>query len=361
MNLRIGAFGRQESASAVWIASFASGCFAFDPYAQFSDGNLAVFSHAAAAALSLLLFALLVRGVRRRGGYDLSLRIASAWGSVPIAAALSTFLLLSAVVPLRQFALTMTREVFSDAKRETVCLYLLPCLTLLAACGAETLVRTSRILLPALMLSILAALAIGAKEYRVFRLFPIPTGKPLKLLSETLTALPRTFAPLLALLCIGEGTQNAHALKSAGVIGAAGGAAAVIGMLFGLSLSFSYGMLKGMSSPFCRMLVEARTENPTMRIDRAALFLWMAAAILAAALYLYAAGVLFCRACRVGDVRPVACAMCAIAIALVLLLSGSAGERVLTHWHRWGWAVVPIAVFAIALPGKEKRRCAACA
>ena len=52
MNLRIGAFGRQEAMSAVWICAFASGCFAFDNRALFWDGNASYPEHALAAALA---------------------------------------------------------------------------------------------------------------------------------------------------------------------------------------------------------------------------------------------------------------------------------------------------------------------
>ena len=145
-----------------------------------------------------------------------------------MAAFLILFLLLCAVLPLRQFLLTIAQDIFADAKRENVCWYLLPCLLLLTMLGAETLVRTSRVLLPVLFLSVLAALAIGIREFRVFRMYPIPLGKPEKLLTDTVSAIQRTFAPLLALLCIGEGTQNTRALQSAGNIGAAFGTVTVL-------------------------------------------------------------------------------------------------------------------------------------
>ena len=362
MNLRIGRFGRQEGISAVWVASFASGCFSFDSFALFHDGNLSVLSHLAASVLSLLLFACVLRAIRKRGGIDLSTLIGRSRIKAVLAAFLILFLLLCAVLPLRQFLLTIAQDIFADAKRENVCWYLLPCLLLLTMLGAETLVRTSRVLLPVLFLSVLAALAIGIREFRVFRMYPIPLGKPEKLLTDTVSAIQRTFAPLLALLCIGEGTQNTRALQSAGNIGAAFGTVTVLGMFLGLSFAFSYGMLADMPSPFYRMLVEARTENPTLRLDRAALFLWMAAAILGSALYLYAASVLFCRTFGVRDVRPAACCMSALAAALVLALCCvAAADTVVPYLYRDGWLLAVVPILLLCLRGKEKQPCAVCA
>ena len=327
MNLRIGTFGRQESASAVWVCAFASGCFAVDNRALFHDGNFAYFAALIASLISLLLFCGAVRAIRRRGGCDLSALIGRSRIKAALAVPLILSLLLSAMQPQQQFLLTITQYVFVDAKQVSVCFYLLPCLILLSMLGAETLVRTSRILLPVLVLSVLAALAIGVQQYRVYRLYPIPFGKPTKLLSDTAIALHRT--------C----------------------------MFLGLSLSFSYAMLSDMPAPFYRMLVEARTENPTLRLDRAALFLWMSGALLASSIYLYAASVLFCRAFHVRDVRPVACAMSTAAVAAILVLYHDTDLTlaILERLYRYGWLLAVVPIPFLRIRGKERTPCGACA
>lgn len=361
MNLRIGAFGRQEAAAAVWVCAFVSGCFAFDNRALFSDGNASYLAYAIAAALAWLLFECAARAIRRRGGLDLSVLIGSSGIKKAIASFLILSLLLAAMQPQQQFLLTITQYVFVDAKQTAVCLYLLPCLLLLTLLGAEPLVRVSRLLAPLLFGSIVAALALSVPELRAYRLYPIPLGKPAKLLTDTATALHRAFAPLLALLCIGEGTQNAKSLKSAGRIGACVGAVTVLAMLLGLALGFSYRMLADMPSPFYRLLVEARTENPTLRLDRVALFSWMTGALLASAVYVYAASVLFCKTFGVRDVRPVAALFAAFCVASILVLyyDTETTVRILKLLYRFGWiaAVVPLPL--LCLTGKEKQTCAA--
>lgn len=361
MNLRVGAFGRQEGASAVAICMFGGSCFAFDSAALFSDGNASYLTYAIALIASLLLFELLCAALNKRGGLDLSSLVGGSVVKRFLTVPLMLSLLLAALLPMQQCLLTVTQYVFVDAKQASVCLYLLPCLTLLCLLGAEPLVRTARILLPVLGISILIALLSNASQMHAYRLFPIPVGKPEKLLHESASALHRTVSPLLALLCIGDGTQRADAQKSAGRIGAAVGAIAVLSMLLGLSCCFSYGLLQDMPSPFYRLLVEARTESPALRLDRAALFLWTACSLLGSAIEVFAAGVLLCRMFGVCDVRPVVCALSALCVSAVLLLyrDSEPAARTLSLLYRYGWigAVVPLPLLCIG--ERRKRVCAA--
>lgn len=358
-SLRIGAFGRQESVAAVWVCAFAGGCFAFDNQALFADGNASYLCHAVAALLSLLLFEVTVAAIRRRSGTDL-FSLFTAKGKRILAVPLILSLLLSAMQPMQQFLLTVTRYVFVDAKQVSVCLYLLPCLWLLTLCGAETLVRTARVLLPILLLSVLIALFLGISQYRIDRLYPIPIGTPKKWFRDVLTALHRTGSPLLALLVLGSGTQRADALHSAGRIGAILGAVTATAMLFGLSLGFSYPMLSDMPAPFYRLLVEVRTENPTLRLDRAVLFLWMTGALLSSAIEIFAAGVCVCKAFGVRDVRPVVCVLSALTVSAILVLyyDSEPTLSILKCLYRDAWLllVVPLPLLWI---GRKERVCAA--
>lgn len=361
MNLRIGAFGRQESAAMVLIAAFFSGCFGVDGRALYANGNASYLIQIISTVQALLLFEATVWTLRLRGGNDLSALI----GSSRIKAALAVFpmlaLILAAMQPLESFLLTITQYVFVDSKHVTVCLYLLPCLFLLTALGAETLVRTARILLPILLLSTVAALLSGIGEYHVYRLYPIPFGEPMKLFSAAGSAQIRTASPLVALLCIGEGTQDRLAMRSAGRIGAIAGGLLAAGALFALSMTFTYTQLKEMPAPFYRMLVEVRAENPTLRLDRAVLFLWLGGAVLTSAFYLYAAGVLFCKTFGVRDSRPVALCLSAIAITLILVLyyESETAEAVLEHLYRYAWTLIAVPFPLILLNRRRKPKCAA--
>lgn len=361
MNLRIGAFGRQESASAVLLAAFFSGCFALDSHALYAEGNAAWIVQIIASVQALLLFEIVIWTLRVRGGCDLSALIGSARWKAPLAVPLVLALLLAAMQPLESFLLTVTQYVFAGSKQMTACLYLLPCLFLLTVLGAETIVQTARILLPVLLLSIAAALLSGIGEYRLYRIYPIPLGAPMRIFMQAGSAQIRATAPLLALLCIGEGTQDRMAMRSAGRIGAIAGGVLAAVSLFALSMTFPYTQLREMSSPFYRMLVEVRAENPTLRLDRAVLFLWLGGALLTSAFYLYAACVLYAKTFGVRDVRPVAMCLSGLTITLILVLYYDTETTValIGRLYRDAWVLIAVPIPLILL--KKRRRKPKCA
>ena len=355
MNLRMGAFGRQEAASAVLLATFFGGCFAFDSRALFENGNASWVVEIVACLQALLLFEATVWALRVRGGNDLSALIGDSKLKKALAVPLILALLLAAMQPLEGFLIPITQFVFAGSKQVIACLYLLSCLFLLTVLGAET------ILLPVLLVSILAALLSGIGEYRLDRIFPIPIGEPKMLLIETGSAQLRAAPPLLALLCIGEGTQDRMAMRSAGRIGAIAGGLLSAAALFALSMTFPYTQLREMPAPFYRMLVEVRAENPTLRLDRAVLFLWLMGAILSSGFYLYAACVLFAKTFGVRDARPVALCLSALAVSLILVLHYDTETTlaVLKLLYRSGSFLIGVPIPLILL--KRRRRKPKCA
>lgn len=363
MNLRIGAFGRQESAAIVLIAAFFSGCFGMDCHTLYERGNASWIIQMIATIQALLLFEAAVWTLRVRGGNDLSALIGSSRLRKALAIPLILALTLAAMQPLESFLLTITQYVFTDSKQVGVCLYLLPCLFLLTSLGAETLVRTARILLPVLLLSTAAALLSGIGEYHLYRIHPIPLKEPFRIFAQAGAAQVRAAAPLLALLCVGEGTQDRMAMRSAGRIGAIAGGLLAAASLFLLSMTFTYTQLQDMPAPFYRMLVEVRAENPTLRLDRAVLFLWLSGAILSAAFYLYAASVLFSKTFGVRDVRPVALCLSGTAIALILVLyyDSKTTETILRVLYRDAWVLISVPFPLILLRPKRRKPCAASA
>lgn len=361
MNLRIGAFGRQESTAIVLLASFFGGCFAIDSRALYEHGNASYLVEILSLIQALLLFEATVWALRVRGGNDLSALVGRSRIKAAFTVPLMLALVIAAMQPLESFLLTITQYVFVESKQVTVCLYLLPCLFLLTALGAETLVRTARILLPILLLSIGAVLLSGIAEYRLYRIFPIPLGEPMRIFSQAGGAQIRTASPLLALLCIGEGTQDRLAMRSSGRIGTIVGGLLSAAALFALSMTFSYSQLKGMPAPFYRMLVEARTENPTLRLDRAVLFLWLGGAVLTSAFYLYAACVLFSKTFGVRDSRPAALCFSGLAVTLILLLyyDSETTVAILHALYEYAWVLIAVPMPVILL--KFKRRKPQCA
>ena len=122
MNRRIGAFGRQESAAAVLLASFFSGCFAIDSRALYENGNASYLIEILSMIQALLLFEAAVWALRVRGGNDLSALIGRSRLKAVFAIPLVLSLVAAAMQPLESFLLPVTQYVFVESKQVTVCL-----------------------------------------------------------------------------------------------------------------------------------------------------------------------------------------------------------------------------------------------
>ena len=110
MNLRLGRFGRQESAAAGGLGALVSGSVAVNVGDTFSEGNLSYAATAAGALLALLLLRLLWGGMDRIGAEDLSDLLFDAFGPVlggALALPVILCLVLAAVLSLFRFTMSM--------------------------------------------------------------------------------------------------------------------------------------------------------------------------------------------------------------------------------------------------------------
>ena len=145
MNLRLGRFGRQESACAVGIAALISGIFSVNVSDTFAQGNVCYMATAAGALLSLLLVRLVDGAMIRQGARELSDLLSG--GLKALALPLVAGLVLSAALPLFRFTLAMERYIFVEADYVPIVLYLLPVLLLLVLRGMECVGRMAKLLL----------------------------------------------------------------------------------------------------------------------------------------------------------------------------------------------------------------------
>ena len=104
MNLRLGRFGRQESACAVGLSALISGTFAVNVGDTFAQGNVCYAATAAGALAGLLLVGLLQASMARLGAEELGEGL-----GVLLSLPVSLGLVLAAVLPLFRFTLAMER------------------------------------------------------------------------------------------------------------------------------------------------------------------------------------------------------------------------------------------------------------
>ena len=310
MNLRLGRFGKQESACAVGLAALVSGVFSVNVGDTFARGNLCYAATAAGVLLSLLLLHLLDRAMVRLGARELANLLSG--GLRFLALPLALGLVLSAVLPLFRFTLAMERYIYVEADYVPVVLYLLPVLFIMVLCGMECIARMGKLLLIPAVLALALTLLLASPAFAVHHLFPLFSPGFPAFLEQTGSALLRFLAPGLALFAVGTGCQgrkNTLGGVDRGLL--LGGAGAAL-LHLGLGLTFFGPDMASMTAPVYCMTMAARQERLGLRLDVLVLFLWVAAGLVAAAFYLYAAALLLCRTMGVEDNRPVGALLSAV-------------------------------------------------
>lgn len=316
MNLRLGRFGKQEAAAAVGLSALISGTFSLNVEDTFARGNVSYAATAAGAVLGLLLLMLLDGAVERLGGEDL--------GEVLhplLALPLILGLLLAAALPLFRFSLAMERYIFVEAAYEPILLYLLLVLLPMVLCGMETVARMSKLLAVPGALALVVTLLLASPAFDTGHLYPLFSPGFSAFLTQSLQALLRFLPPGVALFAAGRGCQGRRNAMGGVRRGLALGGLGAVGMHLGLGLTFFGPDMASLSSPVYCMTMAARQERLGLRLDVLVLFLWVMTGLVAAAFYVYAAALLFCRALHVEDVRPVGALLALLAVGEVLLFN----------------------------------------
>ena len=340
MNLRLGHFGRQESACAVGIAALISGIFSVNVSDTFAQGKVCYMATAAGALLALLLLRLVDGAMVRQGAPELSDLLAG--GLKALALPLVAGLVLSAALPLFRFTLAMERYIFVEADYVPIVLYLLPVLLLLVLRGMECVGRMAKLLLLPGALAWLLTLLLASPAFALYHLFPLFSPCFSTFLDQTGSALLRFLAPGLALLVAGRGCQGQGNARKSVDLGLLLGGAGAFSLHLGLGLTFFGPDMASLSAPVYCMTMAARQERLGLRLDMLVLFLWVATGLVAAAFYLYAAALLLCRTMAVEDLRPVAALLVLLCVGLVLLFNFDSDEVIFAVRliYRWGYLLL---------------------
>ncbi len=340
MNLRLGRFGRQESACAVGLAALISGIFAVNVSDTFARGNVCFAATAAGALLSILLLRITEGAMARQGAQELSDLLPG--GLRALALPLASGLVLSAALPLFRFTLAMERYIFVEADYVPIVLYLLPVLLLLVLRGMECVGRMAKLLLLPGALAWLLTLLLASPAFAAYHLFPLFSPCFSTFLDQTGSALLRFLAPGLALLVTGRGCQGRGNARKSVDLGLLLGGAGAFSLHLGLGLTFFGPDMASLSAPVYCMTMAARQERLGLRLDMLVLFLWVAAGLVVAAFYLYAAALLLCRTMAVEDLRPVGALLVLLCMGLVLLFNfdSDAVLAAVRSVYRWGYLLL---------------------
>ena len=360
MNAREGRVGRQEAAALGILSCIAMGIFAREAHGAQQGGSGRYLACAFGAALALLVYVAVAGGMRAKGVPDLAALYTRAFGRVfGAAASLITALLLcvSAAEPLAGVFAILDGSIFLDAPVENVSFYALACLLFLALMGLETLTRTAKLFLKAVLLAMLVYVVVAAPAFEAFRLYPL-LGEGLRgTLSAGLSESGRFLPVLLALLICANGLHGVENASVAAYASILVGGAVAAGVLLCIGLTFDEGMLAAVDAPVYRAMMAARTGSAYARADKLLVFFWAIAVLLCGGFFAYAAALLHMRAFRMRDVRPAAAAYAAAVAALMLLvrLGSDAAARLIEAAERFAFLPLTLLPLTAALIASLKR------
>lgn len=345
MQLREGRIGKQETASAVFLASTVSGLFAVQSAAYYRNGNSSYFSTILAALISLLLFSVILFTMAGARIPNLAALYQRGYGPVFSGpASLLTSLALSyfAALPMIRMLIVLLRNIFLESPMQNIAGYFLLSVFVLVAFGLETIGRTAKLFVGVFFLSLVAAVWLSAPSFETFRLYPLLGNGMGDAVLLGVTGINCFFPALLSLLILLRGVQGPESASASAALGGLSGGAVTGATQLCLGMVYTSPMLARMHAPLYRLTMAVRTGGVHLRTDKLLFFLWTMGGMIAGAFYTFAGALLYTEGTGMRDIRPVGAAFSLLTGGWVLLgvMNGAAFERFAEWMNAYGWLIL---------------------
>lgn len=329
MNLRLGRSGIKEGIAAASVSLSTAGVFAHEAKQLYALGNTAYYTLPVSIMISLVIFVLLAKLIKRSGARNLcGLICQSADRPTGLALTLLLFfvMLFSAYSPLSQFLKALHGLFFQGASYSRILVYIMAPVLLICFLGFETITRTAKLFAIPLIAVLMSVIASASSDFEAYRLFPI-AGSGIRSVSGQIFREVFTFLPaLIAILSVADGLNGVDAALMTGVVSCLISAGVCAAAQLSVGLVFNYRQLNELFMPLFRINHLNRFEAHLMRMDKLANIIWLNGAILSASLLLYSAARLFSGAFGIRDIRP-CIASSAMLTALLLLFETETADN----------------------------------
>lgn len=353
MRIKEGKIGRQESAAMVGTAVYTSMIFALNSSEAYRSGNSTYIWMPAVIALALAVVLFVMNSMEKCSISTLDMLFETAFGRVMggvAGGAITALLILSAFEVITDFVNMIHSFVFYDEPYWNIILWITATVGLLGFLGLECISRTVRLLIPAFGIVLGLWLLLPAGSFSVSNLFPFPGNSPADMGRLILKNSAAAFAPMIAVLTITNGMHGMKFTRNSCGIGVLCALFAVAATQLCLGLTYGYKDLARMPYPLYRLDMMMPEEGYFFRMDKIALFFWLAMGMIAAAYYIFTASMLWCRCFGPKDTRPPVLAICVIvACAAQIQAEGyyEAFASVMNVVNQWGWmAILPVVLAA---------------
>lgn len=362
MRIREGKIGRQESAALIGTTVYTSMVFTLSSTEAYRSGNSTYLWMPAAIALALAVVLFVMHAMEKCGISTLDMLFKTAFGKIiggVVGGVVIVLLLFSAFELLTDFVNLIHSFVYYDQPYWNIILWIVASVGLLGFMGLESIARTGRLLLPAFAVILALWLLLPIESFDRSNLYPFP-GNTLsemgKLVWEKTSS---AFAPIIAVLTITNGMHGMKFTRNACGIGVLCALFAVAATQLCLGLTYGYKDLVEMSYPMYRLDMMMPQEGYFFRMDKVALFFWLAMGLIASAYYVFTAAMMWCRCYGPKDTRPAVLALCVIlACAIQIQAEGYYEEfaRGIEAVNQWAWTAILLPVIASAVQLIKKRK-----
>ncbi len=317
MRLNEGKIGLQESASLAAVAITVCSIFLLDSEKAYSRGNSTVISLPLGIAAGIAVFMLMWCAMRRTGARNLNelfdMCAGRAVGTLLSLMAALIFILYAYRLMAR-FCIVIHGRVFAAAEYESIALWIAVPVAYAATKGLECISRLAKIFGMLVGALVLISLAVMLPAYDIGRLAPFP-GKLDKIGMDAVSRSADSIPAFLGLICVAGALQGGRSVKKGALIGGGIALAFVLIIQLALGATFTYTDLAKTVMPIYLMKMVALRESYLFRLDQMNLFFYMAAALVAAAYYVYCASLIITRRTSAQDIRPAAVGVSALILA----------------------------------------------
>ena len=361
MRIREGKIGRQESAAMVGIAVYTSMVFTLNSTESYRSGNSTYLWVPAAIALVLAEVLFVMYAMEKCGISTLDMLFETAFGKLLGGAAgaiIIALLLFGAFELLVDFVNLIHSFIYYDQPYWNIILWIGATVGLLGYLGMEPIARTARLLLPAFVIILALWLLLPAKSFDISNLYPFPGNTLAGMGKLVLKNIPTAFAPIIAVLTVTNGMHGMKFARNSCGIGVLCALFAVAVTQLCLGLAYGYKDLLEMPYPLYRLDMMMLQEGYFFRMDKVALFFWLTMGIIAAAYYVFAASIMWCRCYGPKDTRPAVLSLCVVlACAVQIQAEGYYEEfaKGIEAVDKWAWTAMLLPVGASVIQLIKKR------
>lgn len=267
---------------------------------------------------------------------------------------------LNGILLLRNFAENTIINALPDLGIEVITILYAIIIGVIVTMGVTTIIRTSYVFLPYLVMGIFIISALLYPYYNIYRLFPWRGNGLSPAFLESISAAGFDFG-VIALIILAPAFQSLRTIRAAAIYGL--GLSTITKVVFIITYTIVFGTIVGAekSTPFAEMARLVYLGNYFQHIESLLIILWVIIALLAMAANIYVVLYLFTRLLDLPEMWPLVPLMVIITANIALLPESFAQVVILdTEFVRianLGIYVLPTILFLATLYKMRKKSC----